>query len=136
MVTVNKKSAAAIAGILLLMQSPMPAWAQDAADEVQNVPTQTEETAKASTEDKVQKAENLVSELKVKIETKKQELEEVEKTLKTNIENINTLTEGIKAKNNEIEELKKAANIDRYSAENALKALKPQEKEKKQFLMG
>lgn len=31
MVTVNKKSAAVIAGIvLLLMQSPMPAWAQEA----------------------------------------------------------------------------------------------------------
>lgn len=31
MVTVNKKSAALIAGIvLLLMQSPMPAWASDA----------------------------------------------------------------------------------------------------------
>ena len=68
MVTVNKKSAAAIAGILLFMQSPMPAWAQDAANEVQNVPTQAEVTKKAPTEEAIEKAEKRVRELEAQIE--------------------------------------------------------------------
>ena len=77
MVTVNKKSAAAIAGILLLMQSPMPAWAQAAADEVQSVPAQTEATAKAPTEEAIEKAENQVRELEAQIEQQKEEIKKI-----------------------------------------------------------
>lgn len=75
MVTVKKKSAAAIAGFVLFLQGPMPAWAQEAAEVVQNTQAQTEVTAKASTEEAIEKAEEQVQQLEAQIEEYKKKLQ-------------------------------------------------------------
>ena len=81
MVTVKKKSAAAIAGFVLFLQGPMPAWAQEAAEVVQNTQAQTEVTAKASTEEAIEKAEEQVQQLEAQIEEYKKKVAEFDDLL-------------------------------------------------------
>ena len=77
MVTVKKKSAAAIAGILLLMQSPMPAWAQEAANDAQtNMQPAAEATVKAPTANDVRQSEEQVDKLKSQVNDYEAQIEE------------------------------------------------------------
>lgn len=124
MVTVKKKSAAAIAGFVLFLQGPMPAWAQEAAEVVQNTQAQTEVTAKASTENKLLQVEHNIEELKSKIDEQTKNLEDVVNKLNKTIENINTFTKGIAKKEKELDGINKVIGTDLAQAQAVLKDLK------------
>ena len=101
MVTVKKKSAAAIAGILLLMQSPMPAWAQEAANDVQtNMQPAAEATVKAPTADDVRQSEERVDKLKSQVNDYEAKIKEAN----TNSSELNNKITGL---NNQIQLLQK-----------------------------
>ena len=132
MVTVNKKSAAVIAGLLLSLQSPMPAWAKDAANEVKdNTLTVSETTVNASTENKLLQVEHNIEELKSKIDDQTKNLEDVVNKLNKTIEEIQTLTKGIAQRQKELDGINKVIGTDLAQAQAAIKDLKKQQQLKK-----
>ncbi|RFT36179.1 chromosome partitioning protein ParA, partial [Bifidobacteriaceae bacterium NR015] len=129
MVTVKKKSAAAIAGFVLFLQGPMPAWAQEAAEVVQNTQVQTEATVKASTEEAIEKAEEQVHQLEAQIEEYKKKVTEFDDLL-NKISETEKIAENV-AKIRE-RELLEAENASKMSVETAKAKAAEFEKSKKE----
>lgn len=136
MVTVKKKSAAAIAGFVLFLQGPMPAWAQEAAEVVQNTQVQTEATVKASTEEAIEKAEEQVHQLEAQIEEYKKKVTEFDDLLNkiSETEKIAENAENDKAK--ELLEAQNALKMDSEAAKAKVVEFEKSKKEKESNLTG
>ena len=136
MVTVKKKSAAAIAGFVLFLQGPMPAWAQEAVEDVQNTQAQTEVTAKASTEEAIEKAEEQVQQLEAQIEEYKKKVAEFDDLLSKISETEKGFENVEKDKEKELLEAENALKMDSEAAKVKIAEFEKSKEEKDNELIG